>query len=1282
MRIIRPDFAMLTATLTQGLGAFKNQNCIRILAAASLLLMVVLWAAVPLMGQAQGTNTAPTAVDDTAATDENTAVDITVVANDTDADGDTLSVTSVTTPSNGTAAIVSGSTTTVTYTPDTGFNGSDSFGYTLSDGTDTDFGMVTVTVGPPAQPTGLTAAGGDAQAALTWDDPSNGSITGYEYLQARIAELTASDGATWEIFGYSVAVDGDTMVAAAPYDNDNGNASGSAYVFIRQSGTWSQAAKLTASDGALYDQFGYSVAVDGDTVVVGARYDDDNGSNSGSAYVFTKPGAGWTSTSTAAKLTASDGAADDWFGASVAVDGDTVVVGASLDDDNGSTSGSAYVFTKPENGWTSTSTAAKLTASDGAAADWFGASVAVDGDTVVAGAYGDDDNGDKSGSAYLFTKPENGWTSTNTAAKLTASDGAASDYFGYSVAVDGDTVVAGAYWDDDNGDKSGSAYLFTKPATGWTSTSTAAKLTASDGEANDEFGRSVALDGDRVVVGAYWDDDNGSDSGSAYLFTKPANGGWATATETAKLIAPDGATGDNFGVAVAVDGDTVAVGAHGQDDNGAESGSAYVYAVSAWTAAPDSGAGETNATSYTVTGLTNDAEYSFRLRAVNAFAKGAASGIVTVTPTNTAPTAVDDIATTDEDSAVDINVVANDTDPDDGTTLSVTGVTTPSNGTAAIASGSTTTITYTPDASFNGTDTLDYTVSDGTDTDTGTVTITVNTIPVGVDDSVTTDEDAAVDINVVANDTDPDSGANLSVTAVTTPSSGTAVVAEGSSTTVTYTPNANFNGTDSFDYTVSDGTHTDTGTVTVTVTAVNDAPVAVNDTVTTAEDTAVDIYVAANDTDIEGDTLSVTAVTTPSNGTVIASGNTTTVTYTPNANFNGTDSFDYTVSDGTDTDTGTVTVTVNAVPVAVDDTATTAEDNAVDINVATNDTDADGDTLSVTAVTTPSSGTAVVAEDSSTTVTYTPNANFNGTDSFDYTVSDGTHTDTGTVTVTVTAVNDAPVAVNDTVTTAEDTAVDIDVVANDTDIEGDTLSVTAVTTPSNGTAVVAEGSSTTVTYTPDASFTGTDSFDYTVSDGTDTDTGTVTVTVNAVPVAVDDTATTAEDNAVDINVATNDTDADGATLSVTAVTTPSSGTAVVAEGSSTTVTYTPNANFNGTDSFDYTVSDGTHTDTGTVTVTVTAVNDAPVAVNDTVTTAEDTAVDIYVAANDTDIEGDTLSVTAVTTPSNGTVIASGNTTTVTYTPDAGFTGTDSFDYTVSDGTDTDTGTVTVTVTGT
>ena len=238
--------------------------------------MVALWVTVPQMGQAQGANTAPTAADHGAATAENTAVNINVVANNTAADGDTLSVTSVTTPSNGTAAIESGNTTSVTYTPDTDFNGADSFDYTLSDGADTDTGTVTVSGG----------CRGDGQAALTWDDPSNSSITGHEYLQALVSKLTASDGAANYHFGFSLAVDGDTMVVGAHGDDDNGSASGAAYVLTRQSGTWSQVARLTAFDGEADDQFGYALSVDGDTLVVGAPYDDENGSESGSAYVY------------------------------------------------------------------------------------------------------------------------------------------------------------------------------------------------------------------------------------------------------------------------------------------------------------------------------------------------------------------------------------------------------------------------------------------------------------------------------------------------------------------------------------------------------------------------------------------------------------------------------------------------------------------------------------------------------------------------------------------------------------------------------------------------------------------------------------------------------------------------------------------------------------------------------------------------------------------------------------------------------------------------------------
>ena len=350
MRIIDSDSEEIGATLAQGLRAFKDQNWVRILAATSLLLMVALWVAGPQMGQAQGANIAPTAVDDDAATAKNTAVDINVVANDTDADGDTLSVTGVTTPSNGTAAIVSGSTTTVTYTPNTNFNGADSFDYTLSDGTDTDTGTVTVTVGPPAQPTGLTAEAGDTQATLAWDDPSDGSIIEYDYLQAQVGKLTAFDGAANDYFGHSVAVDGDTMVAGAYGDDDKGVDSGSAHLFTRQSGVWSRVAKLTASDGAGSDYFGFSVAVEGDTVegdtvVVGAAQDDDNGSNSGSAYVFKKPtSGGWATASEAAKLTDSDGAANDNFGWSVAVSGDTVMVGAWQDDDYRADSGSANLY--------------------------------------------------------------------------------------------------------------------------------------------------------------------------------------------------------------------------------------------------------------------------------------------------------------------------------------------------------------------------------------------------------------------------------------------------------------------------------------------------------------------------------------------------------------------------------------------------------------------------------------------------------------------------------------------------------------------------------------------------------------------------------------------------------------------------------------------------------------------------------------------------------------------------------------------------------------------------
>ena len=374
-------------------------------------------------------------------------------------------------------------------------------------------------------------------------------------------KLTASDGAADDWFGYSVSIDGDTAIIGAIFDRDNGDFSGSAYVFVRINGVWSEQQKLTASDGEAYDQFGWSVSIDGDTALI-AAYGD--GSYSGSAYVYVRSNGVW---SEQAKLTASDAATSDYFGYSVAIDGDTAVIGAYLNDDDNS--GSTYVYVRSNGVW---SEQAKLTASDAATSDYFGYSVAIDGDTAVIGAYWDDDNGSNSGSAYVFVRSNGVWSEQQ---KLTASDGAAGDYFGSSVAIDGDTVVIGAHWDDDNDYNSGSAYVYVRSNDVW---SEQAKLTASDGASRDFFGYSVAIDGDTALIGAYADNDNGANSGSAFMYVR-SNGVWS---EQAKLTASDRAQYDDFGYSVSIDGDTAVIGAYGDNDNGYDSGSAYILPLSSY----------------------------------------------------------------------------------------------------------------------------------------------------------------------------------------------------------------------------------------------------------------------------------------------------------------------------------------------------------------------------------------------------------------------------------------------------------------------------------------------------------------------------------------------------------------------------------------------------------------------------------------------------------------------------------------------------------------------------
>jgi hypothetical protein len=251
-----------------------------------------------------------------------------------------------------------------------------------------------------------------------------------------VNKLIASDASSYDGFGHSVGISGDTAVIGSSGNDDNGDGSGSAYVFVRNGTTWNEQQKLTASDGAEGDKFGYPVAISGDTVVIGAAGDDDNGDASGSAYVFVRNGTTWSQQQ---KLIASDGAAIDCFGYSVAVSGDTAVIGAANDDDNGNTSGSAYVFVRSGTTWNQQQ---KLTASDGAEADMFGCSVAVSGDTAVIGAERDDVNGYLSGSAYVFVRSGTTWSQQQ---KLTDSEYYAR--FGCSVAISGDTAVVGAYYD-------------------------------------------------------------------------------------------------------------------------------------------------------------------------------------------------------------------------------------------------------------------------------------------------------------------------------------------------------------------------------------------------------------------------------------------------------------------------------------------------------------------------------------------------------------------------------------------------------------------------------------------------------------------------------------------------------------------------------------------------------------------------------------------------------------------------------------------------------------------
>jgi hypothetical protein len=374
-------------------------------------------------------------------------------------------------------------------------------------------------------------------------------------------KLLASDGTAVDAFGWSVSLSGDTALIGAIGDADNGLGAGSAYVFTRTGSTWTQQAKLLPPDGGQGYWFGDSVSLSGDTALIGEPYDAQQGCNSGSAYVFTRTGTTWMQQ---AKILSSDGAGGDNFGCSVSLDGDTALIGAPGDNDNGDISGSAYIFTRTGTTWTQQT---KILASDGASYSKFGCSVSLNLDTALIGAYWGDGNEVDSGSSYVFIRTGTTWIQQ---AKLLASDGAADDLFGYSVSLDKDTALIGAYADDDNDASSGSAYVFIRTGTTWAQQQ---KILALDGATFDFFGYSVALSDNTAFIGATQNIGNGYYSGSMYVFIRPRN----TWMQQAKLLASDGAAGDCFGCSVSLNSNTALIGAFWDDDNGDDSGSVYVF---------------------------------------------------------------------------------------------------------------------------------------------------------------------------------------------------------------------------------------------------------------------------------------------------------------------------------------------------------------------------------------------------------------------------------------------------------------------------------------------------------------------------------------------------------------------------------------------------------------------------------------------------------------------------------------------------------------------------------
>ena len=412
----------------------------------------------------------------------------------------------------------------------------------------------------------LTGAGpGLARSGGPSDDPVLADLVALEaqfYAEQKIILPTDSP-----MFGADVAISGDTAVVGARAEWIDGKSqAGAAYIYVRSGGVWTLQQKIVAADVSVEAYFGAAVAISGDTVAIGAPHAPTAlDSDQGAVYVFTRSGMTWTQQ---AKLTAGDLLVEFYFGQAVALDGDTLLVGVPLYSPNYNyRQGAVFVYTRSERTWTRQ---AVLVASDGLPQDCFGESVALSGDTALIGVPDDAvDSYTYRGSAYVFVRDGGVWSEQ---AQLIASDGTWADQFGLAVALSGDTALVGVPWDDiGSGDNQGSAYVFVRSGTTW---SQQAMLLASDGAAGDQFGRALALYGDEALIGAYTDDVGANqEQGSAYLFRRSGSE-W---TEHAHLAASDGAENNVFGLGAALSSDTAMLGATQLVGESGWTGAVYAY---------------------------------------------------------------------------------------------------------------------------------------------------------------------------------------------------------------------------------------------------------------------------------------------------------------------------------------------------------------------------------------------------------------------------------------------------------------------------------------------------------------------------------------------------------------------------------------------------------------------------------------------------------------------------------------------------------------------------------